>query len=233
MTNPNFTDPQHLRSVQYRDSSNLNARLALHENFSTSPMNWMRWVFNQFEFPKEAHILDLGCGPGTVWVENRERVLPTWQITMMDISEGMVVNAREDLGDQTHKYGCVNAQHLPFPGNTFDIVIANHMLYHVPDFQRAVLEITRVLKTGGLFYAATNGPFHMTELFELINDFAPEINYQGPGLSFDLENGEEQLVPWFETVEKREQPNSLKITKAKSLADYIKSMWFRQLRKRR
>ncbi len=184
----------------------------------------MRWIFDQLEFPENGHILDLGCGPGTVWLENQERVLPTWQVTMMDLSEGMVSKAREGLGDQNHRYGCADAQNLPFPANTFDAVIANHMLYHVPDFQRAIIEVARVLKPKGMFYAATNGSTHMIELFKLINDFAPEVNYQGPGLSFDLENGKEQLAPWFKTVEKREYLDSLKITESRPLADYIKSM---------
>ena len=54
-----------------------------------------------------------------------------------------------------------DAQDLPFDDGTFDVVVANHMLYHVPDPRRAAAEFARVLRPGGVLLAATNGPQHL------------------------------------------------------------------------
>ena len=62
-----LTDQEYLRSEQYRDSGNLRARMGLHERFSTNPLGWQRWVFNQFDLMPDSRILELGCGPGRLW----------------------------------------------------------------------------------------------------------------------------------------------------------------------
>lgn len=59
---------------QYRDASNLNARIALHERFSTNPHPLLRWLFDRLELPPEGRILEIGCGTGKLWVENLERI---------------------------------------------------------------------------------------------------------------------------------------------------------------
>ncbi len=51
----------------------------------------------------------------------------------------------------------IDAQSIPFEDETFDAVIANHMLYHVPDRPKAIAEIKRVLKPGGRLIATTIG----------------------------------------------------------------------------
>ncbi len=60
-----FTDQQYLKTEQYRDASNLNARLEIHRRFSTNSYGWFAWVFDTLEtLPKQARVLELGCGPG-------------------------------------------------------------------------------------------------------------------------------------------------------------------------
>jgi 2-polyprenyl-3-methyl-5-hydroxy-6-metoxy-1,4-benzoquinol methylase len=49
---------------QYRDASRLNTRIGLHERFSTDPQGLQAWVFDHFDLPEEASILDVGCGSG-------------------------------------------------------------------------------------------------------------------------------------------------------------------------
>jgi ubiquinone/menaquinone biosynthesis C-methylase UbiE len=83
---------------QYRDASNLNARIALHERFSTNAYGWQRWVFDQLELPPDARVLELGCGTGKLWVENRDRTPEGWDVTLTDASPGMLREARRNLG---------------------------------------------------------------------------------------------------------------------------------------
>ena len=71
-----FTDQAYLREEQYRDDANLRARLDLHRRFSTNPQPWHRWVFDQLDLPDEADILEVGCGPGELWLQNLDRIPP-------------------------------------------------------------------------------------------------------------------------------------------------------------
>ena len=70
-----FTNPDYLKTDQYRDSSNLDARAAIHQRFSTNPYGWFNWVFDVLtKFPDNARILELGCGPGYMWKECARRI---------------------------------------------------------------------------------------------------------------------------------------------------------------
>ena len=214
---------------QYRTSGNLDARIRLHQLFSTNPYGWTRWVFDQLDAPAQAQVVEIGCGPATLWVENRERILSGWQITLTDQSPGMMQQAQANLATTSHEFHFQQAvaQAIPFDDATFDIVIANHMLYHVPDRPRALAEIRRVLKPGGRLYAATNGQSHMQELGTLIQQFDPALDYRAlspPDRFFSLENGRAQLAPWFTDIELRRYEDNLAVTDAKALVDYVFSM---------
>src|SRR5215217_3408792 len=137
---------------QYATDGNLQARIVLHAEFSINA-HWAEWLFER-EAPKPgARILDLGCGPATLWRANRERIDPSWSLTLADFSAGMIEAARRELGERA-VYVVADAQALPFPPGSFDAVLANHMLYHVPDRARAFGEIERVLISGGTFHAS-------------------------------------------------------------------------------
>ena len=88
----NYSNPDYLHK-QYGDLSNLDARVALHARFSTSPIDWQRWVFDQLDLPAEARVLELGSGPGWLWRGNVERIPAGWTVTLSDFSPGMVETA--------------------------------------------------------------------------------------------------------------------------------------------
>src|SRR5262245_36483808 len=92
-----LADPDYLLNQQYRDASNLNARIELHKRFSTNAYNWYLWVFDRLKTPPQSRVLELGCGPGRLWVENLDRIPPGWDITLSDFSPGMIAEARGNL----------------------------------------------------------------------------------------------------------------------------------------
>ncbi|MBX3012473.1 MAG: methyltransferase domain-containing protein [Caldilineaceae bacterium] len=216
--------------AQYHTSANLEARIRLHTHFSTNPYGWLRWVFDQIAAPTQAQILEIGCGPATLWVENHDRIPAGWQITLTDQSAGMIQQAQANVASLDHAFHFeqVNAEAIPFPAATFDRVIANHMLYHVSDLPQALREIQRVLKPGGWLYAATNGQDHMRELRALIQGFDPTSNTLAfaapPERLFSLENGAAQLAPWFPSLERRDYIDGLAVTDVNALVDYVFSM---------
>jgi SAM-dependent methyltransferase len=207
-------DRTFLLEEQYRTADNLRTRIALHERFSTNPQPFPEWVFDRLDLPAEADILEVGCGNGNLWAANQERIAPGWRLTLTDLSEGMVKEARARLGDLA-AYRVADVQHLPFADESFDAVIANHMLFHVPDRPRALAEVARVLRREGVLIAATNGRSHLREL-----------NPRDDGWSkrFGLENGAEQLKPFFADVEVEHFHDALEITDVAPLAAYIDSL---------
>jgi ubiquinone/menaquinone biosynthesis C-methylase UbiE len=205
---------------QYRTDANLNARIDLHARFSTNP-GWGSWLFEQElgPVPPGARILEVGCGPATtLWGSSLDRIDPTWQLTLIDSSPGMIQAAHAVLGDRA-EYVVADTQELPFADESFDVVLANHMLYHVPVRRRAFAEIRRVLVPGGGFYAATNGEGHLAELHELV----PAWPFSRHVADFGLETAPGQLEPFFTDVRVDAYPDGLAVTEVEPVLAYIRS----------
>jgi len=220
-----IADQAYLRK-QYQNASNLNDRIQIHVRFSTNRYGWHLWVFDQIKLAKQALVLELGCGPGRLWKENLGRIPAGWEITLTDFSPGMLEEARRNLaGACPFAFEVADAQAIPFDAAAFDAVIANHMLYHVPDPPRALAEIRRVLKPGGRFYATTVGEAHLRELHDLATRFDPALVGWGgsPAHSFRLENGAAQLAQFFDRVALQRYDDALVVTEAGPIVAFVAS----------
>lgn len=233
MSNANlFQDAGYLQRNQYRTSSNLDARAALHRRFSTAKVGWQSWVFGSLSLEPGMRLLECGCGPGWLWREMIDHIPDGCLITLTDLSPGMVAEAEAALTNSDHRFEFQEAdiQSLEFADETFDLVVANHMLYHLPDLSQGFSEVRRVLKPNGRLIAATNGDDHMKELAELVrgplsqSSTSPPLLGQPPQLPFRLENGRSLLAPYFETVELHLYQDSLQITEVQPLLAYAFSM---------
>ena len=224
------TDQLYLQE-QYKNADNLRARMAIHERFSTNKGDLARWLFERVDISEEARVLELGTGPARFWTQNRERIPTGWQVTLSDLSPGMLEEAQKTTQDleKAFDYKVIDAQDIPSEDDTFDCVVANHMLYHVPDLDKGLAEIRRVLKPGGKLYAATNGEKHMLELETfVVEQFAKPLGTDfevNTALSFRLETGADVLDNHFDHVELEVVPNNaLEVTEAEPFMAYILSM---------
>lgn len=211
-------------SEQYKNASNLQARIGLHERFSTNRYDWHRWVFDRLDLPPQSRILELGCGSGLLWSKNQDRIPAGWEITLSDLSPGMLKQAQDNLQviHRVFRYEIVDAQAIPFDDETFDAVIANHMLYHVPDRPKAYSEAYRVLKAKGCFFAATNGQAVPSGSVG-IRDWIMKSGICRGVEGFSLETGGPELSQRFSVVTQHRYEDSLAITEVKPLIDYVRS----------
>jgi len=218
----------YLRGEQYKDSRNLNARIELHRRFSSNPYGWARWLFDRLEESVgtgSARILEIGCGPAVGWRANRTRIPDGWVLQLTDFSLGMVGEARDVLGRRAD-YALADAQALPFADDSFDVVVANHMIYHIPDRPRAFAEFARVLVSGGVLFASTVGERHLEEIDVRLRAFGLGDGLLGTAVNthFTLENGGTQLAGPFGEVARVEYEDSLRVTEVEPLLDYVRSM---------
>lgn len=208
---------------QYKNAKNLNDRISLHEKYSTNKQGWFNWLFEKIDFSKVNRLLELGCGNGKLWQENKID-LRNREIFLSDISEGMVEEVRNKLGSD---FNCIvaDAEKIPFKDAYFDSVIANHVLFYLNDLNQGLKEVSRVLKPNGVLYCSTYGSNHMKEITDIVQSFDSRINLSNHSLYdvFGLENGESILKQYFTSVQRMDYQDSLEITESKPLIDYIMS----------
>lgn len=208
-----WEDQAYLRQVQYRDGSKLSDRAQLHVKYSSARVAWFPWISRQLTWPVEARVLEAGCGTGWFWVEAAPSLPDDLDLVLTDLSLGMVQQALAQVqGRGRHRRiaGYVaDVQDLPFTGGEFDVVVANHMLYHVPEPPRAVREMARVLEPGGTVVVATNGQGHLAELWDIRDEVFGAESGRWFTEVFGIDNGGAMLRQEFAEVEWRPYPDRL------------------------
>ncbi len=207
---------------QYRNADNLRTRISIHQ-YSTNKTGFGRWIFSHYNIQPGSRILELGCGTGDMWKGQLGILDGGSVLTLTDFSPGMLETAKSTLGERENiHYRIVDIQSIPFEENSFDIVIANMMLYHAPDLDRAFSEVRRVLKPSGCFYCATYGEHGISEY---VTNLLREQNIKDNlNRSFTLQNGIFSLGKHFNEVQRHDYEDSLRIPCIEDFADYIFSM---------
>jgi ubiquinone/menaquinone biosynthesis C-methylase UbiE len=189
---------------QYANADNLNTRISIHDRYSTNTVGFGNWIVSHYRIDNGMKVLELGCGTGDMWNGRDTLINSCSKLVLSDFSEGMVATTKELL--------C----------NYDNIVIANMMLYHVPDLERGLAEVRRVLKKNGSFYCATYGEHGIIEyLSKILAAYGVKDNLNK---NFTLQNGDEILSRFFLKVEKLEYIDSLAVTCVDDMVDYIYSL---------
>ena len=108
----------------------------------------------------------------------------------------MIDDAKKNLENISDiNYQCFDCLNIPYPDESFDIVIANHVFFYLKDLNQALKEIQRILKPGGYLYCSTYGSQHMKEITDLVKEYNPKIVLSNRQLYdvFGLDNGKDTV----------------------------------------
>ncbi len=212
---------------QYLNATNITARIQLHRDFSQNRQGWFPWIYQNCQIRSSMNILELGCGNGALWAENLQKLPSPITITLSDISEGMLRDARRNIGQEDSRFlfQCFDCHQIPFPPQSFDLVIANHLLFYCQDISQVCQEIARVLKPKGRFLCSTYGTKHMKEISNLVQEFDSRIVLAADNLyeHFGLENGKNILEKHFSSVECIQFKDEIFLDQPEPLIQYILS----------
>lgn len=161
---------------QYGDAEKLRARIEAHRLYSERGGDFREWLIEHAAIAPGMTVLDAGCGPGTYHALIAGRGA---RIVASDLSAGMLREARAQATAQRLPVAALAAdvQALPLRTAAFDRAMANHVLYHVPDRERALRELRRVLKPGGRAVLATNAADNGGRLHGLHEEAAREHGF--------------------------------------------------------
>ncbi|SFS41804.1 class I SAM-dependent methyltransferase [Marininema halotolerans] len=215
---------------QYRDDRQLELRRQIHKHYSQSPTPFVDWTLQKLPLNGDERVLDAGCGSGGWLFPLANRLFPKGEVTGLDLSPGMIQGLQK-RANQTNNIQLIvsDVQMLPFTDHTFDLVMANFCLYHVPDINQALGELIRVLRPGGTLMIATGSRTNYTELMTIDQNCRehwgfPLVDEQTEGYArFSLENGDQYLRPYVNWWERYILDDSLVFFESAPVIDYYAS----------
>ncbi len=222
-----MADPQFVKT-HYRTPEHLAVQIQIHNRYTVPPLDLPRAVVEQIPWRGDEWVLDVGCGSGAYLRPVQKR---TPYYIAGDLSTGMLaaLPTRQRLN--------LDAQALPLATHRLDCILANHMLYHVPDQPAALRAFGRALKPGGYLLAATNGRHNMAALRQLMREVAATEgglassrsdnvgdDVMDPTERFNLENGGAILAPFFQQVQRVDFPSAFVFPEARPAVAYVNSI---------
>ena len=222
-----LTEMEKSMKNQYQDASNISSRINLHSLYSRNKQGWFPWIFEKCGIKPEMKVLELGCGDGTLWVQNLTSLPEDVSVILSDLSSGMLRDARRAIGKKDFRFTfrTFDCSEIPYEDSGFDLVIADHVLFYCDDIPRVCQEVRRVLVPGGKFICSTYGKKHMQEVSQLVQDFDERIVLSADKLyeRFGRENGQTILEPYFSGISWESYDDSLLVPDAEPLISYILS----------
>ena len=202
VTQPRAPDKARLVNESYATDEPLSVRIETHRRYSAPAVDLPTWALDRHPWRGDETVLDLGTGTGQYLAPLRKRI-PNGRIIAGDLAPGMLhgLAARGVPGDAILLNA--DAEALPLADGSCEVILASYMMFFVPDIPRAVAEMSRVLRQGGVLLAVTMAAVYMAELQAALNralnklGASHETSLGRVGHRFNLSNGPTYLEPRF------------------------------------
>jgi len=213
----------------YASDEKLRKLDTLQARYGLPQVDFPQWALGTVDWAGDEAVLDIGAGTGKYYRQLQQLGI---DYTGIDLSPNLL--RAHPSGAERLALG--DAPRLPFRSAQFDVVMANHVLYHMADIDACLREIKRVLKPGGRLLASTDSLHTTPELQVLIrravillSDNGGQVtNLSQPCDAFALENGTRILSRHFYAVARYDLPSRLRFTEAAAALEYLDCM--RELR---
>ena len=211
----------------YATDANLRLEEDTRAKYTVPTCDFVNWTLDTLAWQNDEAVLDIGCGRGKHYSQLRERAAGITYFAL-DLSPYMLL--KHPAGSDRLALG--NALQLPYADDSFDVVMANHVLYHLDDVDQGLDEIKRVLKPGGKLLATTNSIHNLPELQVLFRRAIVLLSANGahahppalPSEAFALENGTRILARHFYAVVRHVLPSQLIFDDVDPAMAYLDSM---------
>ena len=214
-------DKDYLKEKQYKQAKYLEARIAIHSYGSGESFH--SWIYNQLKINEPVKILDVGAGTGEFWKENLSKLPAGSSVVMTDFSDGMVDKIKQNVAGDNVSYAVADIENLNYADESFDIVMAHHVIYHAEDKQKALSELKRVVKKDGFISITSNSDKHMVNVYELGISLDPNFPTDRIIDSFTEEIADTMLLSHYSKVQKLVNEDLLKVNNMEILINYVKS----------
>jgi SAM-dependent methyltransferase len=207
------------------EKDDLRVRRETYEQYSVPKVDFPAWVLDRVAWRGDERVLDVGSGVGAYYEALRQRV-PDIRYQATDLTHESLQQHPAAARAQS------DAQSLPFVDHSFDVVMANHMLFHVGNIDAALGEFRRILKPDGLLITATNSIHTMPEFQALMRRALVLLGstargqVQPPPLPhhrYSLENGTLHLRRHFFAVVRYDLPTTLIFNDVDPVMTYLES----------
>jgi len=228
-------DPQAYRKLlleqAYADERAMMVRKNMHDLYSSPHIDMPTWVLDRYQWQGNESVLDIGSGPGT-YLDALLPLIGEGRYTAGDLSRGMLRSLKTRSEAKVKAFGVMDAEALPFPDDSFDVVLANHMLYHVNDVERAVKEFRRVMRgSKSMLIIATNSEYTMPEFNTLMQrairllrqGAADDMIEQSALQNFSLESGTSIVARHFPSVVRYDIPGAIIFPDTDPVIEYFES----------
>jgi len=219
---------RYLTEVQYADDANLTARQSIYA-YQRPRIDLWSWALGLVDLSGRETVVDVGCGNGN-YLDHLAQRGHAGPLLGLDLSAGMLASAAARTGDGRARFVNADAQALPLGDGVAGLLLATHMLYHVPERARAIAELARVAAADGTALVVTNSHAHLAEMDSLFCDAVADVTGARPALlgrnmgKFGAENAADELRVAFGRVDSHRSESTLYLTAPEPVVDYARSM---------
>jgi len=226
-----ISSPEYSKKFFYSEAKNLEIRIKTHQKYSRSKIKWDKWLLEPLKGKEINNVLDLGCGNGRfIFALYKMKIGKSY--LGIDISREQIKNAKAEVSKRNLKnagFKEADVTEIKKIQNKYDLILCNHMLWHIGDLDTFLKDVSSLLTEDGLLLASTNSYDYMREMYDLHSRICRKLKLHAAlqkkirNSKFSLENGKEIFRKRFIKVNKYVLKDELVFEKSKYFLDYYKT----------